>query len=179
MNIRLSAVVACLAAGALAMPALALDFPARKPGLWEIRTGDGSGGKDAAAGHTMQQCIDAASDKALRDMGQGMGKDLCSKQELSSDGGKLVMDSVCKIGTTTATSHAVMTGDFSSTYRMESKSTYSPPLMGRTEGTSVMEAKWVGPCKPGQKPGDMVMSNGMTMNVLDMMGGRGKKQAGK
>ena len=46
MNIRLSAVVACVAAGALAGPALALDFPARKPGLWEIRTGDGTG-KDA------------------------------------------------------------------------------------------------------------------------------------
>ncbi|BEP39896.1 DUF3617 domain-containing protein [Variovorax sp. V15] len=175
MNIRLSAVVACLAAGALAMPALALDFPARKPGLWEIRTGDGSGGKDAAAGHTMQQCIDAASDKALRDMGQGMGKDLCSKQELSSDGGKLVMDSVCKIGNTVATSHAVMSGDFGTAYRMESKSSYSPPLMGRAEGHSVMEAKWIGPCKADQKPGDMVMPNGMKMNVLDMAKNRPKR----
>jgi hypothetical protein len=57
------------------------------------------------------------------------------------DGGKLVMDSVCKIGNTTATSHAVMSGDFSSAYRMESKSSYSPPLMGRAEGTTVMEAQ--------------------------------------
>jgi hypothetical protein len=38
-----------------------------------------------------------------------------------------------------------------------------------------MEAKWIGPCKADQKPGDMVMSNGMKMNVLDMMSGRGKK----
>lgn len=171
MKIRLSA--ACMVACAIvASPAFAIDYPARKPGLWEIQTGDATG---KGAGHTVQQCIDAASDKALRDMGQGMGKDMCAKQDLRIEGGKLVMDSVCKIGTTTATSHAVMTGDFSSTYRMESKSTYNPPLMGRTEGTSVMEAKWVGPCKPGQKPGDMVMSNGMTMNVLDMMGARGKK----
>jgi hypothetical protein len=151
---------------------LAIDYPARKPGLWEIQTGDATG---KGAGHTIQQCIDAASDKALREMGQGMGKDLCSKQELRLESGKLVMDSVCKIGNTTATSHAVMSGDFSTAYRMESRSTYSPPLMGRTEGTSLMEAKWVGPCKPGQKPGDMVMSNGMKMNVLDMMSGQGKK----
>ncbi|SFQ38947.1 DUF3617 family protein [Variovorax sp. 770b2] len=171
MKIRLSA--ACMVACAIAgTPAFAIDYPARKPGLWEIQTGDATG---KGAGHTVQQCIDAASDKALRDMGQGMGKDMCARQDLRIEGGKLVMDSVCKIGTTTATSHAVMTGDFNSTYRMESKSTYSPPLMGRTEGTSVMEAKWVGPCKPGQKPGDMVMPNGMTMNVLDMMSGRGKK----
>ncbi|MGJ7604343.1 DUF3617 domain-containing protein [Variovorax sp. LT1R20] len=174
MKIRSSVAVACMVAGTIAAgSAFAIDYPARKPGLWEIKTGDGTTGK--AADQTIQQCIDAASDKALRDMGQGMGKDMCAKQDLRIESGKLVMDSVCKIGTTTATSRAVMTGDFSSSYRMESKSTYSPPLMGRTEGTSVMDAKWVGPCKPGQKPGDMVMSNGMTMNVLDMMGGRGKK----
>jgi hypothetical protein len=174
MKIRLSTVAACMVASAIACPAFALDFPSRKPGLWEIQTGDGTG-KGPAAGHTMQQCIDAASDKALRDMGQGMGKDMCSKQELRADGGKLVMDSVCKIGNTTATSHAVMSGDFGSAYRMESKSSYNPPLMGRAEGTSVMEARWIGPCKADQKPGDMVMSNGMKMNVLDMMSGRPKK----
>jgi hypothetical protein len=169
---------ACLLAGTAwlgAGPAFALDFPARKPGLWEIQTGEGTGAtgaKGAAGMQTLQQCIDAATDKALRDMGQGMGKDMCAKQELRADGGKLVMDSVCKIGNTTATSHAVMSGDFGTAYRMESKSTYSPPLMGRAEGTSVMEARWIGPCKADQKPGDMVMSNGMKMNVLDMMANR-------
>ena len=173
MKIRTSVAAACMVAGAIASgSAFAIDYPARKPGLWEIQTGDATG---KGAGQTIQQCIDAASDKTLREMGQGMGKDLCSKQELRLESGKLVMDSVCKIGTTTATSHAVMSGDFSTAYRMESRSTYSPPLMGRTEGTSLMEAKWVGPCKPGQKPGDMVMSNGMKMNVLDMMKGAPKK----
>jgi hypothetical protein len=174
MKIRPSAVAVFVLAGSAAMPALAIDYPARKPGLWEIQTGDGTSANKAAS-QTIQQCIDAASDKALRDMGQGMGKDTCSKQELHHEGSKLVMDSVCKIGPTTATTHAVMSGDFSSAYRMESKSTYSPPLMGRAEGSAVMEARWVGPCKAGQKPGDMVMPNGMKMNVLEMMGGRGKK----
>lgn len=172
MKIRPSAAAAaCLAAAAIAMPAFALDYPARKPGLWEIQTGDGGKGP----GHTMQQCIDAASDKSLREMGQGMGKEMCSKQELRLDGGKLVMDSVCKVGNTTATSHAVMSGDFNSAYRMESKSSYNPPLMGRAEGTSVIEARWVGPCRADQKPGDMVMPNGMKMNVIDMMNNRPKR----
>jgi len=174
MKIRTSAAAACMVASAIASsPASAIDYPARKPGLWEIQSGDRTGAK--GAGHTIQQCIDAASDKALRDMGQGMGKDMCSKQALRLEGGKLVMDSVCRIGATTATSHAVMSGDFSTAYRMESRSTYSPPLMGRTEGTSLMEAKWIGPCKADQKPGDMVMPNGMKMNVLDMMKNRPPK----
>jgi hypothetical protein len=172
MKTRQTAIAFLTLAGAAAMPAMAIDYPARKPGLWEIQTGDGTAAKGAS--QTIQQCIDAASDKALRDMGQGMGKDACSKQELRNEGGKLVVDSVCKIGSTTATSHAVMSGDFSSAYRMESKSTYSPPLMGRAEGSAVIEAKWIGPCKAGQKPGDMIMSNGMKMNVLEMAGGRKK-----
>lgn len=178
MNIRLSAVIACIAAGVAASPAFALDFPSRKPGLWEIQTQTGEAtGKSAGHGgtHTVQQCIDAATDKALRDMGQGMGKDLCSKQELRTDGGKLIVDSVCKIGNTVASTHAVISGDFNSAYRMESKSTYNPPLMGRAEGTSAMEARWIGPCKADQKPGDMVMPNGMKMNVLDMMNNRPKR----
>lgn len=34
-------------------------------------------------------------------------------------------------------------------------------------------AKWLGPCVAGQKPGDVMMGNGMKMNVLDIqkMGG--------
>ena len=31
-----------------------------------------------------------------------------------------------------------------------------------------IEAKWIGPCKPDQKPGDIVMANGVKMNVLEM-----------
>ena len=170
----LAACAAVLPCTVLAGPAVAIDYPARKPGLWEMRSDDGSGAKEGS--HTMQQCIDAATDKALREMGQGMGRSLCSKQDLRAEGGKLVIDSVCKIGSTTATSRAVMSGDFGSAYRVESRSTYSPPLMGRSEGMAVVEAKWVGPCKAGQKPGDMLMANGMKMNVLEMTAARRGKQ---
>jgi len=31
---------------------------------------------------------------------------------------------------------------------------------------------WFGPCMAGQKPGDMIMPNGMKMNVLEPTGGR-------
>ncbi|MDP9994693.1 hypothetical protein J2W28_005134 [Variovorax boronicumulans] len=173
MKICSSVAAACMvAAGLGASAAFALDYPARKPGLWEMQTSDGPGSKGSP--QAIQQCIDAATDKMLRDMGQGMGKDMCAKQDMRMEGGKLVIDSVCKIGQTTATSQAVMTGDLSTAYRLESKSTYSPPLMGRAGATTVVEARWVGPCKPDQKPGDMVM-NGMKMNVNDMMGARGKK----
>ncbi len=39
-----------------------------------------------------------------------------------------------------------------------------------------LDAKWLGPCEKGQKPGDVMMANGMTINVLDMQKLRGKPQ---
>lgn len=167
-----TALCIALAAGA-AGPALALDYPPRKPGLWEMSVAD-AGAKTPP--QVMQQCIDAATDKLMRDMGQGMNKDMCSKNDLRADGPRLVVDSVCKIGASTATTHAVMTGDFGSAYRMEMSSRYNPPLGGRSEANTLIETRWVGPCKAGQKPGDMVMGNGMKMNVLDMMGAQPKKK---
>jgi hypothetical protein len=169
MKIRLPGAALCLLSCIAATAAFAIDYPARKPGLWEMKIGDGTA---AAADQTIQQCIDASSDQAMRDMAQGMGtgKDACSKQDMRKAGSTTVIDSVCKVGTSIATTHAVVTGDLSTGYRMESTSTYQPPFMGKTEGKAAMDAKWVGPCKADQKPGDMIMSNGMKMNVLEMVG---------
>jgi len=36
-----------------------------------------------------------------------------------------------------------------------------------TEGAAVIQARWVGPCKADQKPGDMILPNGMKINVND------------
>lgn len=80
---------------AFAGAAFALDYPPRKPGLWEMSVGD-AGAKTPP--QVMQQCIDAATDQLMRDMGQGTSKDLCSKNELRADGPRLVVDSVCKVG---------------------------------------------------------------------------------
>lgn len=42
---------------------------------------------------------------------------------------------------------------------------------GETQMT--IAAKWLGPCAAGQKPGDVMMGNGMKVNVLEIqkMGG--------
>jgi len=152
----------------------ALDFPARKPGLWEMSMNMGAISSKLPVQVT-QQCMDAASDKAMREMGEGMSKDRCSKQDMRNEGGKIIVDTVCRIegaNSTVATTHSVMSGDFNSAYHVESKSSYSPPMMGRAEGSIVIDAKWVGPCKADQKPGDMIMSNGMKMNLLERMGSK-------
>ena len=66
------------------------------------------------------------------------------------------------------TSHADITGDFNSAYTV--KSTVAQ-RQGRgracTTSPSTIEAKWLGACKPDQKPGDIVMPGGFKMNIKD------------
>ncbi|MDM0046903.1 DUF3617 family protein [Variovorax dokdonensis] len=147
--------------------ASAMDYPPRKPGLWEMSI-EGARGRE----HVVQQCIDARTDAMLREMGEQRGDAKCTKKDVRKEGAKIVIDSVCQMGKTTATSHAEISGDFGTDYRMETQTTYSPPLRGRAEGKAVIHAKWSGPCKADQKPGDMIMPGGMKINVQDMQAGR-------
>lgn len=144
------------------------ELPKRKSGLWEIKT-QADAAKPGPAGNTMQMCIDQNADQQWMQMGNGPAKDACSKQDYKVERDRIVVNSVCKVGASVATSRAVFTGKYDSAYRVEAQSTYEPPMMGRKESRTVIDARWLGPCKAGQRAGDMIMPNGMTMNMNDMM----------
>jgi hypothetical protein len=86
------------------------------------------------------------------------------------------MDSVCKSDMGTTTSHAVITGNFDSafTVKMSSTTEGGKPRAGMPANHSsnmTVQAKWLGACKAGQKPGDIMMPNGIKMNVMDLQKG--------
>lgn len=154
-------------------PALALDLPTRKAGLWDIKMV--FEGRNIPP-QTMKQCTDAASDKLMTYNFGGSAERNCQKQDIKNSGGTITIDSVCTSGDTTSTSHAVVSGDFNSAYTVEvnSKREGGRPVRGGAPGGEThmtIAATWAGPCAAGQKPGDVVMSNGMTMNVLDIQKG--------
>jgi hypothetical protein len=142
--------------------------PHRKSGLWEIKTTV----SNTPRSFTAQTCVDQNSDDLWTQKAEPDGQMTCSKNTIHKEGSSWVSESVCKIESSTATTRAVFTGSFDSNYRVESKSTYTPPLMGITEGTTVMEAKWLGPCKPGQTAGDIVVPEIERMKKM-MQGGAG------
>jgi hypothetical protein len=147
--------------------ALAIDMPKRKSGLWEIKLVHDRSSRPA---QTMQMCIDQKTDDMAQQMGANVAKQACSKQDIRREGSRIVGDSICKIGETTATSHSVFSGAFDQSYRGEIRTQYAPPLMGKSETTTVIEARWIGPCAADQKPGDMIMPNGMKININQMSG---------
>jgi hypothetical protein len=165
----------CLIAGLLiaTTSAWAVDLPTRKAGLWEMTME--FQGRSKLPVQTMKQCTDAASDKLMTYNFGGSAERDCSKQDVKNSGGTITIDSVCSFGGNTSTSHAVVAGDFNSAYTVEvvSKREGAAPSGQRAYGESHMKiaAKWIGACAAGQKPGDIVMSNGRTMNVIEMQKG--------
>ena len=141
----------------IAMPAAAADMPSRKAGLWEVTH---------VANHPMkmQQCIDAATDQAMQSQASSSGAN-CSKRDVQKSATGMTIDSVCTIAGKTMTSHIVVSGSFDSNYTMTITSEGGSMPAART---ITLEAKWLGPCAADQKPGDMLMSNGIKMNILEM-----------
>ena len=164
---RLAIVTATILA---ATPSLALDLPTRKAGLWELKMT--FVGRNLPA-TVMRQCVDAATDKLMNADFAGSNAQACSKQDMKTSGGTITIDSVCKFGEATTTSHAVVTGSFDSAYTIDVASTRQggPPMPGVAPGAHThmtIDAKWSGPCAAGQKPGDVIMSSGVKMNVLEI-----------
>ena len=157
-----SALCLALSAGA----AVADDLPVRKAGLWEL--------KMVRAGSpvpemTMQHCTDETTDKKMTAAVQPMATESCTKQDIQKTATGYVNDTVCNIAGMTSKSHAEITGDFNSAYTVKVTTQNENPLPGVPKTANMtLEAKWLGACKDGQKPGDIVMPGGIKMNITDM-----------
>jgi Protein of unknown function (DUF3617) len=137
--------------------AVAAELPTRKAGLWEMKM-TASNGQIVQ----MQQCTDATTDQAMQARsGTGPHGD-CSKRDVQRSGATTTIDSTCTMAGKTLTSHVVVTGSFDSDYTMTVTSQGDAVPAGRT---TTISAKWLGPCAAGQQPGDMIMPNGMKMNI--------------
>jgi hypothetical protein len=159
-----SLLVFALASASLAGAALAGDMPKRKSGLWEINMRhNGSPGMGP-----MQQCIDQNTDNLMQQKAKDNKHD-CSVMDVKTSGSKVSIHSVCKMEGSTATSDSVFEGAFDSSYKGTMKTKFSPPLHGMSESSMALDARWLGPCKPGQKPGDVIMPNMGGVNINEMM----------
>jgi hypothetical protein len=141
------------------------DTPHRKPGLWELRMHS----PDMPQPMVMQQCIDEKTDDLIQSWGQKQAEQECSRNTVRREGDRIIVELVCKSGGTTVTTTAITTGDFSRSYRGEINSTFSPPLQGMKSFRQTVEGRWLGPCQPGQRPGDVIMPGRGSINIPEVM----------
>jgi hypothetical protein len=165
LSLQLGLCLALLGCCALlpASGARADDLPTRKAGLWEMKiVKSGTGLPDM----TMQHCTDETTDKDMSNTVSPMAKQVCSKQDVQKTGTGYVSDSVCTVAGVSMTSHSDISGDFNSGYTV--KTTAHIQRGDKPVDTvTTIEAKWLGACKPDQKPGDIVMPGGFKLNVKD------------
>lgn len=142
---------------------LASDLPQRRSGLWELR--NQMAGMPAQG--PMQMCIDQSSDELMQERATNRAN--CSVMDVSRSAGKVIIHSVCRQDHSTATSDTVISGDFEKAYRSEMNIRYAPAQHGIGKLKMTQEAHWLGPCKPGQKPGDIMMPGQPTLNMQEML----------
>ena len=143
------------------------DLPPRKPGLWEVAVMI----SEDKPPRISKQCIDEKTDAMMMQTGEDtMGKlgGNCAKKEISRDGDNYIIDSDCNLAGSRMLSKAIVSGDFNSQYSMVTKTSYDPPFMGKKEGSVLMKAKWMGACEADQRPGDIIVGNGMKVNIQDL-----------
>ena len=161
-------VLSCLGSAVLALlPAIAAradDMPLRKPGLWEMKIAKTG---SVLPEMTMQHCTDETTDKQMSTAFSPVAKEACSKRDIAKTATGYVSDSVCSVGGVTVATHADIVGDFNSAYTVKSAAHSDKGAGGVHDVTSTIEAKWLGECKPDQKPGDIVMPGGFKMNIKD------------
>ena len=149
--------------------ALADSFPDREPGLWEISITNGN----SQAPQGMKECIDSATDAKMMQMGTDITKSMngtCSQQDLKRTPSGFESNSECKMMGSTIKSKATFSGDFKRTYFGEIVSTFTPPLMGQSTSTTKITAKHTGSCGADMKPGEIIMANGIKMNMNEAVG---------
>lgn len=150
IRVALGLAASCLV---LAPAARADEFPVRKPGLWEITMTLRN-----APPRVSRLCIDAATEARMRTLGQTDATGLCSRRNVSRSGDIVTIDSVCRIGSSEVTTHAVTTITGDTAYRTESASHFDPPTHGgMVDSNMTQDAKWLGPCGPDMQPGDMMI----------------------
>jgi hypothetical protein len=150
-----------LAAG-LAASAAADDLPKRKAGLWQINMRV-QGMPDMGP---MQQCINQNTDNLML---QHARKTDCRAVDVKRSGSTISIHSVCKMQGSTATTDGIFEGSFDSSYKGKMTTRFNPPWNGMSVSTITHEAHWLGPCKPGQKPGDVIMPSIGGINLNELM----------
>jgi hypothetical protein len=105
----------------------------------------------------MQQCVGEDTDRAAMAKAEATWLKMgCPKSEPQKLGAAYSYDSSCKLGASTMKTHSVLT--YPSDASIHSVTTVDSGD-GTAAVTNTSDARWLGPCKPGQKPGDHQVMN--------------------
>ena len=129
--------------------------PARKPGWWEQQLVI-SGPTPEPIHQTMRICTDATVDKVQSPLGVNMNGGGCPQPKVARTATGWTVSGACDTGTMKISADASATGDFSDRYHVDAVVRMDPPPAPQAAEVKIaMDARWVGQCPAGKKPGDV------------------------
>ncbi len=138
-------------------------LPVRKPGLWEVTLRSGT--QSVMRQQQVQQCTDRATDQVSL-MSIVPGQEHCHQTRVKKTRKGLEVNTTCWVHDNRVEAQIRLLGDFQKAYEGQFEVKYSKPVRFNP-GLTHFTARWLGECKPGQRPADMVLPNGVTVNVVD------------
>jgi hypothetical protein len=136
--------------------------PLRKPGLW-AQTMTLSGSK--LPPQTSKLCVDAKTSDLLLNAGQTAANQSCSKHDIQMTGAVMTVDTVCRLGSTTLTSHARTSFSGDSAYHTDVTTHSDPPIGKRPDSSMAIDGHWEGQCPADMRPGDVMTAFGVKMHL--------------
>ena len=136
--------------GAVATTGGALQ-PKRRAGLWRMSMSH-TGGPGVSM--TAEMCVDEASAGDFN-FDPGKGSKDCASSKITPTGNGWAFESICNVEGRTVTTEGVITGDMSANYAMDLSTRMDPAPEGMGQSNTKMQAKWLGPCPAGMKPGQV------------------------
>jgi hypothetical protein len=146
------------AAVALLLPigvAGAVEPPQLQEGLWEIHTQTIANPGNKKDEGTHKVCRDHAYDKAADALGKNV-KDGPTFSFESVGGGKYSLESRGTVNGIAIVTKGTATYQGGTSIHAEYHTTYTPAFYGQTDGTMIMDQKYLGSCPAGTKPGDRI-----------------------
>ena len=140
-------------------------LPARKSGLWEVMVRSDTPGP--RQGQTVLQCTSTEAERVML-MAVVPGQENCREIKVArrAKGAGYDIHTVCYVHDNRVEARMELTGDLQSAYAGRFSVKYSQAPV-RDPGPMAFEGRWLGACRPGQRLGDMVLPNGVTVNVVD------------
>jgi hypothetical protein len=157
-------------AGCDKLPFFKVASPPRKAGLWEQTVQSDRSPTPLVT----QWCFDEATDKRSPVLPKGPRRaGSCQKFAIQKNGDSYTVDSACSFNGATMTSHAVISGDFSSKYTINSTvdvSNASDPARNGEHKTTIT-AVYKGDCPSDLSPGQVRLPTGEVVEMAQLRGG--------
>lgn len=164
---------AVLLAGCDQLPFFKVSSPQRKPGLWEETLQS----ERSPTPIVTQWCFDAASDRRSPVLPKGPRRaGACQKFAIAKSGDGYTVDSTCAFpgGAITLTNHAVISGDYSARYTIQSTVNVTGASDPTRNGEHKSSVTWVwksADCPSDMSPGQVKLPTGEVVDMASLRGG--------